>query len=79
MNKYYNFEIYTSDPITNTTGWEIEMLSVKANSMQEAKLKLLEYPNFDVIILFNFSHEENEIHNFLVTTNYPNFKIIKRL
>ena len=54
MNKYFNFEIYTSDPISGTTGWDIEMLSVKANTKQEARLKLKDYPNFDVIILFNF-------------------------
>jgi hypothetical protein len=79
MNKYYNFEIYTSDPISGTTGWEIEMLSVKAETKQDAKEKLKDYPNFDVIILFNFSHEEDENSDFLVTENYPNFKILKRL
>jgi len=79
MNKYFNFEVYTSDPITKTTGWEITTLSVKAESKQEAKEKLKDYPNFDVIILYNFFHEEEESSNFLQTQNYPKFKILKRL
>jgi hypothetical protein len=79
MNKYFNFEIYTSDPITGTTGWEIEMVSVKAETKIDAKEKLKDYPNFDVIILFNFSHEEEEKSSFLQTQNYPEFKILKRL
>ncbi len=78
MKKYFNFEIYTSDPLTKTTGWEIKTVSVKAENKQEAKEKLKNFPNFDVIILFNFSHEENENCDFFTTQLYPEFKILER-
>ncbi len=79
MNKYFNFEIYTKDPNTLTCGWDIFCVSVKAETKAEAKENLKKYPFFDVIILFNFEHNEQEIANFLETELYPNFKIIKRI
>jgi len=78
MKKYFNFEIYTIDPITKTTGWDIKMVSVKADSIETARKEIKDLPNFDCIILFNFSHEENETARFLFTENYPIFKIIER-
>lgn len=78
MNTYFNFEIYTSDPITGTSGWDIQMVSVKAETKLEAKEKLKSYPNFDVIILFNFYHKENETADFLQTQNYPEYQVLKR-
>ncbi len=79
QNKYWNFEIYTSDPVTGTTGWEIENVSVKAETKAEAREQLKKYPNFDCIILFNFEHKENEVADFLETECYPTFKITKRM
>ena len=79
MNQYFNFEIYTKNPTTGQTGWDIVNVSVKAENRQEAKISLNEYPNFDVIILFNFSHKEYENHDFLETFLYPNFEITNRL
>jgi hypothetical protein len=79
LNKYYNFEIYTIDPITGTTGWDIHMVSVKAQTLLEARTNLKDYPNFDCVILYNFSHSEDESADFLVTESYPEFKILNRI
>jgi hypothetical protein len=79
MKKYFNFEIYTSDPVTGTTGWKIEMVSVKSETIQEARIKLKDYPFFDCIILFNYSHQENQTADFLVIQDYPKFKILKKI
>ena len=79
MNQYYNYEIYTIDPVTRTTGWDILNLSVKAETRVLAKEKLKKFPNFDVIILFNHEFKENESADFLITQNYPEFKILERI
>ena len=79
MNKYFNFEIYTIDPITGTAGWEINMVSVKADTKLLAKNKLYDYPNFDCVILYNFEHEAVESADYLLTDNYEGFKILKRI
>jgi hypothetical protein len=79
MNKYFNFEVYTIDPITKTTGWDILMVSVKAENIQEARENLRFFPNFDCRILYNFQHDENETADFLVCKNYPIFKIKDRI
>ena len=78
MNKYFNLEIYVCNEVTGETGWDILFISVRANSIEEAVKNIKDYPNFDVIILFNFSHEENEDSIFLRTENYPEFKILER-
>lgn len=79
MTTYFNFEIYTSDPSTGTTGWDIFMVSVKADTYEEAIINLKKFPNFDCVILFNFvREEEEETADFLVTENWPTFKIIDR-
>lgn len=79
MNKYFNFEIYLCDPISKTTGWKITRVSVKADNKKEAIKKLLLFPNFDTIILFEFSHEEILNYDFLITEIYPKFKIIEKI
>ena len=65
MNTYFNFEIYTIDPLTGQTGWEIICVSVKAENKAEAKEKLKQFPNFDCIITFNYEHKEYETSEFL--------------
>lgn len=56
--KAFNFEIYTLNPITKETGWEIEFPTVYANSYQHA-IEILknDYPDFDCVILFNWVTE----------------------
>jgi hypothetical protein len=78
MEQYFNFEIYTSDPITGATGWEIKSVSVKAETKQQARENLKNFPLFDVVILFNFEHKEKETHNFLITELSPEYKVIDR-
>lgn len=57
--KEYAFEIYTLNPNTNETGWDIiNNCVVVAETMQEARVKLKEYPLFDCVILFNYACED---------------------
>lgn len=79
MNQYFNYEIYTCHPITGITGWEIETISVKGRNKEEARELIKSYPNFDVIILFNFKHKEDETAKFLIADHYPKYKIIDRI
>jgi hypothetical protein len=79
MNQYFNYEIYTCDPITGTTGWEIQNISVRAETRKEARELIKNYPNFDVIILYNFEHKEAETAKFLIADHYPDYKIIDRI
>lgn len=52
--KAYQFEIYTIDPVTGQTGWEIVNRTVLAESKAEAREALKNTPLFDCIILFNY-------------------------
>lgn len=78
-NKYYNFEIYTSDPVSGQSGWDIKMVSAKGNSYKEARERLKDFPHFDVVILYNHEHEEEKTSDFLVVENYPKFKILEAI
>lgn len=78
MNTYFNFEIYIYNNDMTISGWEIKMISVKADTKTQAKELLKKYPLFDCIILFNFQHNENENFNYLETENYEHFKILKK-
>lgn len=49
----YNFEVYLKEPITHEEGWEIADINVYALSVTEARAKLKNVPDFDVVILFN--------------------------
>lgn len=70
--KKAGFEIYTSDPITGTTGWEIQFVEVLGvNTTKEAREKLKTFPHFDVVILCDYLVEmevedyeflENDVH-----------------
>ena len=42
-NETHVFEIYTSDPVTGTTGWDIVWLRATYDDV-------VQYPNFDCII-----------------------------
>jgi hypothetical protein len=54
MKSSWNFEVYTRDPITGATGWDIKFPNIFAETMKEARQILMdEYPDFDVVILFN--------------------------
>lgn len=56
--KAFNFEVYTCNPTTGETGWDIKFPTVFADSMEQAKAFLrTSYPNFDCIILFNYGIE----------------------
>lgn len=52
--KEYNFEVYTVNPTTGETGWDIKFRSVFAHSKEEARELLKQTPLFDCVILFNF-------------------------
>ena len=82
----FNFEIYTKNPVTLESGWNIKFASVFADSKEEAKDKIKEFPLFDCIILFNFGGcaldaEEQELFNkgvkFFVRHSYMNNTIVE--
>lgn len=70
QNLYFNYEIYTIDPISKQDGWDIECVSVKANSRIEARDKLNQYPYFDCVILLNYQSIENETCDFFTTDRH---------
>lgn len=79
-NLYFNFEIYTCNPKNpKEGGWDIMSVSVKAETKVEAREKLKNFPLFDVVILFNFQHEEEEDANFLTTELWPKYKVLERM
>ena len=48
---YYHYEVYTKNPDTDETGWDIETGWAKANSMLHAKAKVKNViANFDCFI-----------------------------
>ena len=49
----YNFEIYTKNPRTGETGFDIAFINVYAKSNKEAREILKQTPDFDCIILDN--------------------------
>ena len=55
--KLFNFEIYLNEPITHEGGWEIAFINVYAETLKEAREKLKNVPDFDVVILFNYELE----------------------
>ena len=52
--KAYQFAIYTVNPQTNETGWDIEFRTIFANERSEAREALRNTPLFDCVILFNY-------------------------
>lgn len=58
--KEINYEVYTINPTTKETGWDIKHVSVIANSKDEAKKVLKNWEIFDEIILCNFCTEIKE-------------------
>ena len=46
------FEIYTLNPVTRETGWDIEHVVVVADNKKEAVKKIKKYPLFDCIISY---------------------------
>lgn len=68
FNTYYRFEIYTFNDVEvnegiyknakigTISGWDIQIVGVKANNYKEAKEKLKNYPLFDCVI----TNEGNE-------------------
>ena len=82
----FNFEIYTCNPETFETGWDIKFVSVFAEDKADAKEKLKDFPLFDCIILFNFGgceldeEELNLLNNgvkYFVRHSYMNNTIIE--
>ena len=51
----FNWELYTINPETKETGWDIKFASVIAESHEQAKEILKQWPLFDCIILHNYS------------------------
>ena len=47
--KLFNFEVYLNEPITHEGGWEIAHINVYAETLKEAKEKLKNVPDFDVL------------------------------
>lgn len=57
----FNFEIYTKNPKTGESGWDIKFVSVFASSKPEAIRKLKELVNyFDEIILYDYTIPMND-------------------
>ena len=50
MNCYQRVEIYTLNPETKETGWDIKFILVKGRSRNEARERLKNYPLFDCVI-----------------------------
>ena len=51
-----NFEVYTCNPATGETGWDIKFPTVYAGTVNDGKEILKKhYPNFDCVILHNYS------------------------
>lgn len=63
MKKVFNFECYFCDPVTGTTGWDIKMISVVAETKPEARNILKTIPHFDCVILHNrtFNPDESDL------------------
>lgn len=71
--KAYNFEVYTCNPATGETGWDIKCPTIFATDKANAREILKnEYPHFDVIILFNYCTEmsESDITTYATGINY---------
>lgn len=51
--KPFNYEIYVCDEHGNG-GWDIHHVTVFADSKDEARKKLKDYPRFDCVIAFNY-------------------------
>lgn len=77
--KAFSFEIYTKNPLTGETGWDIQFVNVFAEDMAAAKQQLKLIPDYDCIILFNHETELDEFdidrlaegYNYRFTTGYP--------
>ena len=54
-----NFEIYTMNPQTGETGWDIKFVSVIAEDKEKALELLKKKPLFDVVILTEYNMEIN--------------------
>lgn len=63
--KKFGFEVYTLNPETKDTGWDIKFVDVIAETKAEAKEILKTWDLFDCIILFNY-----EVHQ----TSAPYYK-----
>lgn len=50
----FNYEVYTLNPDTGETGWDIKFVSVIAPDSKTAKSYLKQWPLFDCIILHNY-------------------------
>jgi hypothetical protein len=46
----YDFEIYTKNPETGETGWDIKFVRVYAKTRNEAGETLKTFPDFDCVI-----------------------------
>lgn len=53
--KAVNFEVYTKNPETGETGWDIFRVSVIAEDSKEARELLKNWKLFDCVILHNFT------------------------
>lgn len=51
----FNFEVYTKHPKTGETGWDLKFVSVIADTKEEAKEYLKQWPLFDCIITHDYT------------------------
>jgi hypothetical protein len=51
--KSFEAEIYTINPVTGQTGWDIKFIRTLAESKEDARVNFKTYPEFDCIILWN--------------------------
>jgi len=59
--KAARFEIYTTNPETGGSGWDIKFRYVLGETIKEAREVLKSTPNFDCVILFDFHIDVEEI------------------
>ena len=60
--KVSRFEIYTTNPETGESGWDIKFRYVLGETVKEAREALKSTPNFDCVILFDFQIELDEVN-----------------
>lgn len=61
--KSYYVEIYTKNPTTLESGWDIEILNIEADDEEEAKSIARNHPLFDCVISSGPNFSDCEIEN----------------
>jgi hypothetical protein len=72
--KVFSYEVYTIDPVSKQTGWDIKFVNVIAHTGSEALHILTTWDAFDCVILFNYKEEYtgNMPHGSIIEVNHLN-------